>query len=152
MPSPHKAELRPNESIQTWDTDYARRNGDDEITWGPDAYLTPLGEEQSRVCPQYLHTSDICPSKPLARSQTLGRAWKANLAADCPRPEKWFLSPFTRTSDTMKLSFGEEVLQGASVTFVEVSAERRGVVDEVLMDVVRWWGVGVERDLWGADL
>ncbi|CAK5284545.1 unnamed protein product [Mycena citricolor] len=30
-----------------WDEYWAKQNGDDELTWGPDPDLTPLGEEQA---------------------------------------------------------------------------------------------------------
>ncbi|KAH8080188.1 histidine phosphatase superfamily [Filobasidium floriforme] len=80
-----------------WDGDYAKRTTDGEIVWGPDAELTPLGQQQAI---------------------TLHEAWKSNLAAGCPKPEKWLCSPFTRTADTMRLSFGE-VLKGEKPVFVE---------------------------------
>jgi hypothetical protein len=48
----------------------------------------------------------------------LNEAWLANLSAGCPKPEEWYVSPFTRTADTMRLSFGD-VLGGKTPVFVE---------------------------------
>lgn len=88
-----------------WELDWARRNGDGVRTWGPDAELTSLGENQARQ----VHAG-----------------WKRQLAEGAPRPQRWICSPLTRTADTMRLSFGE-LLDGETPVFTEAIREIYGV-------------------------
>ncbi|KAF8649004.1 hypothetical protein AX16_006118 [Volvariella volvacea WC 439] len=61
-------------------------NGDDEIVWGPDAELTPLGEDQAR---------------------DIAKIWETELAlADpIPLPSKFYCSPLTRAARTCQITF-----------------------------------------------
>lgn len=64
-----------------WDSHWSKLDGDGNIVWGPDPDLTPLGVEQAR-------RNNI--------------AWKRQiLTKSAPVPAAFFVSPFTRASDTM---------------------------------------------------
>lgn len=65
---------------------WSKLNGDGNITWGPDALLTPLGETQA------------------AGART---AWKKELADGVPLPTKFLSSPLRRALDTWKITFAE---------------------------------------------
>ncbi|KAJ7633576.1 phosphoglycerate mutase-like protein [Mycena polygramma] len=71
---------------QAWDDHWAKLNGDDELTWGPDPDLTALGKAQA------------------VRVNSL---WKAERATniDIPLPEKHYCSPMTRALDTSMITF-----------------------------------------------
>ncbi|THH19716.1 hypothetical protein EW146_g1476 [Bondarzewia mesenterica] len=84
--------------IQAWDDHWSLIEGDDEITWGPDPHLTPLGEEQAR---------------------NANAAWKAELAAGMPFPQKHYSSPHRRAMHTLSLTF-DEILQDSHLKPVVV--------------------------------
>ncbi|EIM92820.1 phosphoglycerate mutase-like protein [Stereum hirsutum FP-91666 SS1] len=63
---------------------WALLNGDDQITWGPDPILTPLGEEQAR---------------------TAHAAWKTELANGLTLPQKFYCSPMARALRTHTITF-----------------------------------------------
>jgi broad specificity phosphatase PhoE len=55
------------------------------MTWGPDALLTPTGEDQARA---------------------IAAAWTAPARAGVPVPTAFYTSPLTRAADTLALTFG----------------------------------------------
>lgn len=63
--------------------------GDDEITWGPDPELTPLGHEQTKA---------------------VGAAWAREAAAGAPIDKlRFFTSPLQRTCQTMQNTWGDRL-------------------------------------------
>jgi len=80
-----------------WEFVWAKLNGNFKEVWGPDAELTPLGEAQALAVQE---------------------GWKVNLAAGAPKPETFWVSPLTRTAETMRLSFGK-ILDDEKPLFVE---------------------------------
>ncbi|KAG9002664.1 hypothetical protein FRB94_003699 [Tulasnella sp. JGI-2019a] len=64
-------------------------NTDGEMTWGPDAELTDAGVQQAKK------TSDL---------------WKGEFAEGMPLPTQLLCSPFTRTADTCKITFGDMMI------------------------------------------
>lgn len=75
---------------EAWDAKWALLTGDDEMTWGPDPELTPLGESQAR---------DV--NREWGRQLDLARQGKDA----APLPTKLFSSPFKRSSRTLQLTF-----------------------------------------------
>ncbi|KAL0567180.1 putative phosphoglycerate mutase pmu1 [Marasmius crinis-equi] len=69
---------------QAWDDYWSKLDGDGEIVWGPDAELTPTGEDQARA---------------------VNVAWKDELEFDIPLPKKRYSSPMTRALSTYNLTF-----------------------------------------------
>ncbi|KAF7973523.1 hypothetical protein HWV62_14946 [Athelia sp. TMB] len=67
-----------------WNEYWAALDGDGEIVWGPDPHLTNLGEEQARES----HA-----------------AWRKEISAGIPLPEKLFCSPLTRAISTNQIAF-----------------------------------------------
>lgn len=65
---------------KAWDDYWSKKNGDGNIVWGPDPELTPLGVEQAKK-------NNI--------------AWKKQISdKQAPVPDLFFVSPFTRATDT----------------------------------------------------
>ncbi|KAI3616831.1 phosphoglycerate mutase [Moniliophthora roreri] len=75
---------------QAWDDYWSKLNGDGELVWGPDAKLTPLGENQARA---------------------VNRAWKTELAFNIPLPRRRYCSPMTRALSTYILTFEDIPLE-----------------------------------------
>ncbi|KAB5588328.1 phosphomutase PMU1 [Ceratobasidium theobromae] len=72
---------------KAWDEYWSKQNGDNEITWGPDARLTPLGESQAKA------VNDL---------------WKLELSRPddpVPLPTKMFTSPLARALATAGITF-----------------------------------------------
>jgi broad specificity phosphatase PhoE len=67
-----------------WDCYYSALPGFDGITWF-DAHLTDLGRSQALA---------------------VNKLWKQQLAHGIPVPERWYVSPLTRTIETADLTFG----------------------------------------------
>lgn len=65
---------------------WSKLDGDGNITWGPDALLTPTGEAQA------------------ADART---AWKQELTHGAPLPTVFLSSPLRRALDTWKITFVE---------------------------------------------
>ena len=61
-------------------------NGNDEMTWGPDAELTKLGEDQAR---------------------SVNSEWRKELQCSppIPKPSLFYCSPFQRAAKTMTVTF-----------------------------------------------
>jgi len=72
---------------KAWDDYWSKLNGDDELTWGPDPLLTPLGQAQAGEA---------------------SYAWNIELKHGIPFPEKFLSSPLKRALDTLKTTFIEE--------------------------------------------
>ncbi|CAL1713864.1 unnamed protein product [Somion occarium] len=70
---------------EAWDAYWSKLDGDSEITWGPDALLTPLGETQALQARE---------------------AWKSEIPKGIPVPAKFYSSPLRRALDTWKETFG----------------------------------------------
>ncbi|KAI0345470.1 phosphoglycerate mutase-like protein [Trametopsis cervina] len=87
---------------QAWDDYWSKLNGDNEITWGPDPLLTPLGLEQARD----------------ARN-----AWQQEIPFSIPVPKRHYASPLKRALDTWKTTFADD---GWSVTVLENCREEYG--------------------------
>lgn len=64
--------------------------GDGEITWGPDPYLTPLGESQARA---------------------VNIAWKRQLEEGVPLPQVLYSSPLRRAADTLNLTWHDMLIK-----------------------------------------
>lgn len=71
--------------FEEWDKYKAKEFADDEIVWGPDPELTPLGEEQA---------------------QGAKDAWMRERQAGIPLPEAMYCSPFRRAIRTCHITFG----------------------------------------------
>lgn len=86
-------------SITAWLTTYSwsKLNGDGNMTWGPDALLTPTGEGQAR---------------------DIAAAWTAQTKAGAPLPTAFYTSPLSRAADTLALTFGHAgvILEGLRET------------------------------------
>jgi len=77
--------------IDEWERRWSKKNGNGEITWGPDAKLTPLGEAQARG---------------------VNEVWKAELARlddPIPIPTKLFSSPLARALATTDITFKDVI-------------------------------------------
>ncbi|KAI8454546.1 histidine phosphatase superfamily [Phakopsora pachyrhizi] len=66
-----------------WDCYWSEINGDGNLTWGPDARLTELGQEQARVA---------------------GLAWSREIEDGLPIPQLFISSPLSRALYTMELT------------------------------------------------
>ncbi|KAN0062323.1 putative phosphoglycerate mutase pmu1 [Thecaphora frezii] len=71
-----------------WDSHWSLLNGDGNMTWGPDARLTPLGEQQA---------NDV-------RTVWLDQLNKGGDKA--PLPQSLYSSPMTRSTKTLEISYG----------------------------------------------
>ncbi|GAA6032717.1 hypothetical protein JCM8097_000757 [Rhodosporidiobolus ruineniae] len=67
-----------------WDAYWSKLNGDEEMTWGPDAHLTPLGRSQA----SHMHA-----------------LWTAELADGAPLPGQWLSSPLSRAASTLQTTW-----------------------------------------------
>ncbi|KAK7062789.1 putative phosphoglycerate mutase pmu1 [Paramarasmius palmivorus] len=76
---------------EAWDDYWSKLDGDGELVWGPDAELTPLGEDQARA---------------------VNQAWKTELAFNIPLPKRRYSSPMTRALNTYLLTFEDIPLVG----------------------------------------
>ncbi|KAK8861615.1 hypothetical protein IAR55_002438 [Kwoniella newhampshirensis] len=75
--------------VDPWEDYWAFLYGDGEITWGPDPELTPLGISQARA---------------------VQKCWKEQALVGAPITKeemRWYLSPLTRTGQTMQESWGD---------------------------------------------
>ncbi|OCF75050.1 phosphoglycerate mutase [Kwoniella mangroviensis CBS 8886] len=75
--------------VDPWEDYWTFLNGDGEITWGPDPELTPLGVSQAQAIQKCW--KEQIPHKPPISSQEM----------------RWYVSPLTRTGQTMLESWGE---------------------------------------------
>ncbi|CAE6452328.1 unnamed protein product [Rhizoctonia solani] len=76
-----------------WENHWSKLNGNNEMTWGPDAKLTPLGETQAKE---------------------VNALWKQELSRPddpIPLPTKLFSSPLARALATLDLTF-KDILPG----------------------------------------
>ncbi|GAA5947025.1 hypothetical protein JCM10213_007279 [Rhodosporidiobolus nylandii] len=94
---------------KAWDEYWSKRYGDEEMTWGPDPLLTPLGMSQALA---------------------VNHAWKKERVDDVPLPQSRYSSPLSRAASTLKitwegLSAGEE--SGLQPEFREGWRETLGV-------------------------
>ncbi|OWZ31903.1 phosphoglycerate mutase [Cryptococcus neoformans] len=74
--------------IDTWEEYWTYLNNDDQITWGPDPELTPLGKSQA---------------------QAVNRCWVAEAPLGAPiksEEMRWYVSPMIRTGQTLEESWG----------------------------------------------
>ncbi|GAA5850180.1 hypothetical protein JCM8547_001032 [Rhodosporidiobolus lusitaniae] len=94
-----------------WNSYWSKLDGDGEITWGPDALLTPLGENQARA---------------------VNRAWKEQRDDDAPLPTSLYSSPLSRAASTLKITW-EGVLLGV---VEEGTEEVKPVFKEKLREVM----------------
>lgn len=69
---------------QAWNDYWSKINGDGEIVWGPDPELTELGQNQARE--NY-------------------KQWQVELENGCQLPTSWFVSPLSRSIDTLSLTW-----------------------------------------------
>lgn len=67
-----------------WNDYWSKINGDGEIVWGPDPELTELGQNQAKE--NY-------------------KQWQIELKDGCRLPTKWFVSPLSRSIDTLTLTW-----------------------------------------------
>lgn len=103
--------LRPYSTIwtdfQDWDAHWTFENTDGNLVWGPDPYLTGLGESQAAAVYQ---------------------AWLREFQYGAPitsNEMKWYVSPMTRACQTMVGSFGR---------FLPGVEGREGVAPEIWED------------------
>ncbi|OCH90902.1 phosphoglycerate mutase-like protein [Obba rivulosa] len=71
---------------EAWDEIFSKQFGDDEITWGPDPLLTPLG---------------------IAQAHAARTAWLAELPNGIPLPQLFYCSPLKRALDTWRITFDD---------------------------------------------
>ncbi|PWY98513.1 phosphoglycerate mutase-like protein [Testicularia cyperi] len=78
-----------------WDAKWSLLNGDGNITWGPDARLTPLGIQQA---------------------QDVNDAWMSLLKQDDspPLPTKLYVSPLSRALSTLEIGYNKVLLNNTS--------------------------------------
>ncbi|PSS37959.1 hypothetical protein PHLCEN_2v216 [Hermanssonia centrifuga] len=86
---------------EAWDDYYSKLYGDEEMTWGPDPLLTPLGHVQAADAHQ---------------------AWLAEIPHGIPQPERHYVSPLKRALDTWAVTFG---VRGISEDEGAFSSEKR---------------------------
>lgn len=67
-----------------WNNHWSKLNGDGNIVWGPDPNLTSLGEGQAKE--NY-------------------KQWQLELDNGCELPTQWFVSPLSRSIDTLTLTW-----------------------------------------------
>ncbi|KAI5888873.1 phosphoglycerate mutase-like protein [Schizophyllum commune H4-8] len=91
---------------KAWDDYWAKLNGDDEITWGPDPELTPLGKNQAR---------------------DVNAMWKQEIQTGMPLPYFLYSSPFTRALHTLRITFGDFLCQTPRPLVLENCREVSGV-------------------------
>lgn len=97
-------------------------NTDGNITWGPDALLTPLGTQQAL---------------------TMGTAWKNQSAQGAPLPESFYSSPLSRSSDTLALTWAGRVpAPGKPVGALQVRGKE---AVPVFVEVCRYSGVSAQE-------
>ncbi|KAL1683075.1 histidine phosphatase superfamily, partial [Schizophyllum commune] len=89
---------------KAWDDYWAKLNGDDAITWGPDPELTPLGKDQAR---------------------DVNAMWKQEIQGGMPLPDFLYSSPFTRALDTLRITFGDFLGQTPKPLVLEVRRSSR---------------------------
>lgn len=74
--------------LDKWEEYWTYLNNDDQITWGPDPELTPLGKSQA---------------------QAVNRCWVAEAPLGAPiksEEMRWYVSPMIRTGQTLEESWG----------------------------------------------
>lgn len=81
--------LSPSPSPHSRTHSWSKINGNENSQWGPDALLTPAG---------------------IAQAQNLSAAWRAQAAAGAPLPQTFYVSPLTRSADTLNITWGGFVL------------------------------------------
>ncbi|GAA5953458.1 hypothetical protein JCM8115_000531 [Rhodotorula mucilaginosa] len=87
-----------------WNRYWSKVNTDGNMTWGPDAQLTPLGEDQAR---------------------RVHRAWKRETLANAPVPPVLYTSPLSRAASTCEITYGG--LADSRPVFMEELRETIGV-------------------------
>lgn len=76
---------------EAWENKWSKLDGDDDgLVWGPDAELTPHGEDQIAA---------------------VGKRWEKQLDAGAPLPEVFLSSGLTRALQTWEITFGK-ILEG----------------------------------------
>ncbi|KAL7410167.1 histidine phosphatase superfamily [Mrakia frigida] len=78
-----------------WICKWSLLNGDGNMTWGPDATLTPNG---------------------IAQAQAVNAAWKIEAKADAPLPQVFYSSPMRRAASTLEITWRDILLQKKSYT------------------------------------
>ncbi|KAF9448758.1 phosphoglycerate mutase-like protein [Macrolepiota fuliginosa MF-IS2] len=93
-----------------WDAEMSKKYGDNEITWGPDPELTPIGINQAIEAKH---------------------GWEAELPFRITLPDKLYSSPLTRAADTLHITFEGTVLGDVedkrTVVVLENCREENGV-------------------------
>uniref|UniRef100_A0A060TD11 ARAD1B20372p n=1 Tax=Blastobotrys adeninivorans TaxID=409370 RepID=A0A060TD11_BLAAD len=89
---------------EAWDTKYNEMEHNDEYTWAPDPELTPLGVQQARD-----NNSE----------------WKNQVKKGIPMPTRWYVSPMTRSINTMLTTWDG---------IVDLTTEKRPLVVEDLRE------------------
>ncbi|GAA5895129.1 hypothetical protein JCM5296_000888 [Sporobolomyces johnsonii] len=80
---------------KAWDEYWSMQYGDGEITWGPDAALTPLGIEQA---------------------QAVNKAWKEQRRDGVPLPQRLYSSPLSRAASTLNITWKDILIDQGEVT------------------------------------
>ncbi|KXN88386.1 putative phosphomutase PMU1 [Leucoagaricus sp. SymC.cos] len=95
---------------RSWDEELSKRNGDSEITWGPDPELTEIGINQAIEAKH---------------------GWEAELPFEIPLPERLYVSPLTRAMDTLRITFDGiaigDIDHAREVMILENCREENGV-------------------------
>ncbi|KAJ8503214.1 hypothetical protein ONZ45_g11061 [Pleurotus djamor] len=91
-----------------WEGHWARLNGDNELVWGPDAELTPLG---------------------ISQAETAKVAWEAELSNGLRAPDSMYVSPHARAFNTWQITFSgnDRFTQSGPPLVMEACRERFGV-------------------------
>lgn len=94
--------------IKLWDDHWSHIEGDGEIVWGPDPFLTELGENQAREN---------------------NKAWKQQILKGAPIPSKFYSSPFTRSCQTL-------VNTWLDITLTESAAPKKPLIKELIREQI----------------
>ncbi|GAA5826790.1 hypothetical protein JCM5353_003237 [Sporobolomyces roseus] len=77
-----------------WNNHWSMEYGDGNMTWGPDPNLTPLGVEQA---------------------QAINKAWKKEVQAAVPLPQKLYSSPLSRAASTLEITWNDILIDNGQV-------------------------------------
>ena len=99
---------------------WSKLDGDGNLSWGPDALLTPTGE---------------------AQAVSARIAWKKELENGVPLPTKFIVSPHRRALDTFKITFLEAA---EDENYLLYGYQGKAVIFEVRLRLSSTW-VGNSR-------
>ncbi|KAJ8474034.1 hypothetical protein ONZ45_g16086 [Pleurotus djamor] len=127
-----------------WDAIYSKLDGDDEIVWGPDAEITPLGVSQA---------------------ENAKAAWQTELANGLRIPDAMYVSPLSRALRTWEITFADDkrFKKAGRPLVMEACREQYGVhtcdqrrskefIGSTFREVVFEKGFTQDDELWTPDV